>query len=76
MGIKFDKDPLAVEQNNYVTKIVNVYSVYDLDAWPKIPLGNFTIKNYLLGAISIVKNSDESKYLYRDYGIAFDGKGE
>ena len=25
MGIKFDKDPLALEQNNYTTKIVNVY---------------------------------------------------
>ena len=25
MGIKFDKDPLAVEQHNYLTKVVNVY---------------------------------------------------
>ena len=24
MGIKFDKDPLALEQNNYARKIVNV----------------------------------------------------
>ena len=24
MGINFDKDPLVVEQNNYLTKIVNV----------------------------------------------------
>ena len=31
MGIKFDKDLLAVEQYNYVTKIVNVYIVYGLD---------------------------------------------
>ena len=40
MGIKFDKDRLAVEQNNYLTKILNVYIVYDLDAWPNIPLRN------------------------------------
>ena len=33
MGIKFDKDLLAVEQNNYLYKIVNVYIVYDVDAW-------------------------------------------
>ena len=33
MGIKFDKDLLAVEQNNYLNKIVNVYIVYDVDAW-------------------------------------------
>ena len=32
IGIKFDKDPLAVEQNNYFSKIVNVYILYDLDA--------------------------------------------
>ena len=29
-GIKLDKDPLAVEQSNYLTKTVNVYIVYDL----------------------------------------------
>ena len=26
MGIKFDKDPLATEQNNYLSEIVNVCS--------------------------------------------------
>ena len=31
MGIKFDEDLLAVEQNNHLSKIVNVYIVYDLD---------------------------------------------
>ena len=30
MGIEFDKDPLAVEQSNYLTKIVNVYIAYEL----------------------------------------------
>ena len=55
MRIKFDKDPLAVEKNNYLTKIVNVYIVYDLNAWPKIPLRNVTLKNCLFGATNIVK---------------------
>ena len=55
MGRKFYKDPLAVEQNNYLTKIVNVYIVYNLDAWPKILLRNFTSKFYLFGATIIVK---------------------
>ena len=40
-GIKFDKDPLAVEHKNYLTKIVNVYIVYDLDAWSRNPTNNF-----------------------------------
>ena len=30
MEIKFDKDLLGVEQNNYLTKIENVYIVYEL----------------------------------------------
>ena len=76
MGIKFDKDPLSVEQKNYLTKIVNVCIVYDLGAWPKIPLRNFTLKNCLFGATDIVKNTDKEKYVYSGYEIVFDGKGE
>ena len=74
MGIKFDKDPLAVEQNNYLTIIVNVY-VFALDDWPKNPTNNFRFKNCLFGATSIVKNSDKEKYVYREYGITFDSAG-
>ena len=51
MRIKFDKDPSAVEQNNYLTKIVNVYIVYDLNAWPSNPSNNFKFENCLFGAI-------------------------
>ena len=61
MGIKFDKDPLVVQQNNYLTKIVNVYVVYDLDAWLRYPTINYIFKNYLFGATSLVKNSDKEK---------------
>ena len=62
MGIKFDKDPLAVEQNNWMSKIVNVYInvyiVYDLDAWPRNPTNNFKFRNCLFGSTSVAKNSD------------------
>ena len=44
MRTKFDKDPLAVEQNNYLAKIINVYIVYDLDTWPKDPTNNFNLR--------------------------------
>ena len=37
MRIKLDKVPLAVEQNNYLNEMVNVYIIYDLDAWPRNP---------------------------------------
>ena len=63
--IYLNKSPLVVEQNNYSTKIVNAYIVYDLNDSPKVPLRNF-----------ILKNSDKGKYVYNGYGIAFDGKGE
>ena len=74
--IYLNKSPLVVEQNNYSTKIVNAYIVYDLNDSPKVPLRNFILKNYLFGATNILKNSDKGKYVYNGYGIAFDGKGE
>ena len=74
LGIKFNNNPLAVEQNGYLTKIVNIYIFYDLDAWPN--LRNFTLTNCLFGATNIVKNGDKEKYVYNGYRIAFDGKCE
>ena len=55
-----------------MSKIVNVYIVYDLDAWPRNSTNNFKFKNCSFGATSIVKNSDKQKYVYSDYGITFD----
>ena len=72
IGMKFDKDLLAVEQKIYLMKIVNVYIVYDLDAWPRNPTNNFKFKNCLFGATTIVKNNDKEKYVYNRYGITFD----
>ena len=40
IGIQFNKSVLVVEQNNYATKIVNAYIVYNLDDWPKFLLNN------------------------------------
>ena len=70
IGIKFHKDLLALEQKNYSTKIVKAYIVYDLDDWPKIPLNNSKLQNYLFGTTNIVKNTDKEKWVYSDYGIA------
>ena len=61
LGKKIDKHPLAVEQCNCVTKIVNAYHIYELNAWPKNPVNNFKLKNCLFGATNIVKNSDKEK---------------
>ena len=61
--------------NNYLAKVVNVYIVYDLDAWSRNPTNVFKLKNYLFGATNIVKNSDKGKWVYSRYGIALDGGG-
>ena len=75
IGIKFDKDHFAVEQNNYLTKILNVYIVYDSDDWPRNPTNNFKFKNCLFRALNIVKNIDKEKYIYSGYRITFDSAG-
>ena len=55
IGTRFDKDPLAVKQNNYLSKIINVHIIYDLDAWSGNPSNNFKFKNCLFGATGIEK---------------------
>ena len=54
-----------------MSKIVNVYIVYELYGWPKNPTNNFNFKNCLFGATSIVKSNDKEKYVDSDYGITF-----
>ena len=55
IGIQFNSIPLFIEQNNYATKIVKVYIVYDLDNWAKNRLRNFTLKNCLFGSTNITR---------------------
>ena len=59
MGIKLDKDHLAVEQNNHATKIAKAYIIYDLDSQPNNPLNKSQLKDCLFSATNIVKNSNE-----------------
>ena len=75
MGIKFDKDPLVVEQNNYTTKIVNAYVIHELNILPKILLNNFKLTNCLFQVRNIVKISDKAIWVYSGYDIAFDKGG-
>ena len=39
----------------------------------KTPLSNFPLKECLLGATNIAKDSDKMMYLCSGYGITFDG---
>ena len=49
IALQFDYTSSVVEQNDYPSKIVNVYIVYDLDYYTKIPLRNLSLKNCLFG---------------------------
>ena len=60
MGINLDRDPLTVDQKSYLSKIVNVYFVYHLEAWPRVHTNNFKFKNCLF-----------VKYVYSGYGTIF-----
>ena len=66
---------LAVEQKNYLNKIVNIYIAYDLDVSPRNLTKNFRFKNCLFGATPQVKNSDKENYVHSEYGITFDNAG-
>ena len=51
--IKFHKDSLVVEQENYKTKNIDAYIVYDLSNSTNNPLRNFTLKDVKLSDISV-----------------------
>ena len=67
MGVNIHKGPLTLEQNNYLTKVVNVYIVYGLDAWARSCMKAFKLKN-LLAATNVVTNTDKEKWL-TIYGV-------
>ena len=68
-GMQFYNSVLVVAQNNYATKIVNAYILYDVDIWPKFP----KLKKCLFVRTNTVKNSVKGKYEYSSYDMAFDG---
>ena len=67
MGIKFEKDPLVVELNNCLNKIVNVYIVFDSAAWSRNSTNNFKFKSCLFGETNMVKNSHKEKHAYVEF---------
>ena len=68
IGVNTHKGPLTLEQNNYLTKVVNSYIVYGLDAWARNCMNAFKLKNFLLAATNVVTNSDKEKWVTM-YGV-------
>ena len=73
--LKFTGDCLKQQKIRYKHgKVVNIYIVYLLGG-SSSNYSNATIKNCLLGAITLTKNADIDKYRYSGYGIGFDRRG-
>ena len=70
MGIKCDRDPLAVDQNNYVTKIVHGLLIMIKMLGQEILLTISNFKICFFGVTSIVTSS-KGKRVYGGYGITF-----
>ena len=62
IGIKLDKDPLAIEQNYYLAKIVNGYIIYDLDS---ASVGSWSFDNDFAGN-ALISGADNSSSSHSD----------
>ena len=71
--VKFNK--LCLKEPNKLTydygRKVNIYIYYELGA-SSSNNGNTTLKDCLIGAVTLTKNTDIEKYGYSSYGIGFD----
>ena len=52
--------------------VVNLFIVCEVDTWSQDLNADFTLKDYLFGAVKSTKNADPDKYPYSGYGIWFD----
>lgn len=60
IGAQFNSSVLVVAKNNYATKTVNIYIIFDLDNCSKNSLNSFILKNCLFGATITVETSNNS----------------
>ena len=73
--VKFTGSCLKQPKISYTHgKVVNIYIVYELDPSSSY-VNDPTLKNCLLGAVTLTKNADIDKYGYSGYGIGFDRRG-
>ena len=66
-GSYLKQDKVTFTPNN----LTNLFTVYELDRWSQDLNADFTLKDYLFGAVKF-KNSDPDKYSYSGYRIGFD----
>ena len=70
--VKFIRNCLKQSRISYTHgKVVNIYIAYELGA-SSSNVNDPTLKNCLLGAVTLTKNTDIENYKYSGYGIGFD----
>ena len=52
--------------------VVNLFIVCEVNTWSQDLNADFTLKDYLFGAVKSTKNANPDKYPYSGYGIWFD----
>ena len=55
--------------------MVNLFIVYELDAWSQDLDTDFTLVGCFLGYFKLIKNADPDKYSCSDYSIGLDTRG-
>ena len=67
-GNYFTQNKVIIPNNS---NVYNMYCVYELQSVTASRYDTFTIQNALFGAMQITKNSDTSKFKYKDEGGMF-----
>ena len=76
--LKFEGSCLKQEDKAAFTskKVLNVFIVDELDAWPRDLNTDFTLGGCLFGGVKLTENADPDKYSYSGYGIGFNTRGQ
>ena len=48
--------------------------MYELDRWSKDLKTKFNLKDFLFGAVKLIKHDNPNKYFYSAYGIGFNSR--
>ena len=77
-GSHFQQNNVLTLNNDHVINknVTNIYIVYKLNPTATSRDTTFTIQNALFGAMQITKNADDSKNIYKGYGICFDERNQ
>ena len=73
MSVELKGSCLKQDKVNFASRVViSLFTVYELDRWSQDFNTDFTIRDYLFGAVKLTETDDPDKHSYSGYGIVFD----